>query len=191
MFETFEHACGGKTARSFSVADLLRAVRDAGGRTRHVSIMRGRAGQPAKVYAAVPKSAFPSFLGAVGWPGDHLEAARLANLVCAESERVNVDLQIDDRLSERIVFELFSDPSPTEDINRSSATERAFDLGLVSRRQIEGLRRWAGTSRLLLGADQWPTTIRRWFDLKFVALGAGRLELKAYLGFRMCEGIFR
>lgn len=191
VFETFERACGGKTARSFSVADLLQAVRGAGGRTRHVSVMRGRPGQPAKIYAAVPKPALPSLLGALGWPGDLLEAVHLANVVCAESERVNIDLQIDDRLSERIGFELFSDPSSAADINRLSATEHAFELGLVSRRQIEGLRRWPGTSRLLLGADQWPTTIRRWFDLKFVALGAGRLELKAYLGFRMCEGIFR
>jgi hypothetical protein len=190
LFAGLEGACGAGRSRAPDVAKTQQAVAAAGGRMRHVSIMRGRTGRPVKIYAALPKSRFSTFLEAIDWPGDRAEASGLAAAACAESRRVNVDLLIDDGLSERIGFEVFSDPSPAEDVERGAALERALAQGLVSERVVEGLRRWIGTTRRPFGNDQWPTTVQRWFDLKFVNLGAGALELKAYLGFRMCRGIF-
>ena len=191
IFSGLEWACETTTPRARLVAEMQRSINDAGGSLRHVSIMRGRAGQPVKVYAAVPKHSFPSFLETIGWPGDRDAAARLAEQACAESQRVNVDLLIEDALSPRIGFEIFSDPSPTVDARRLAATERAVALGLISQRVAEGLQRWVGGVRRPFGGDRWPTTLQRWFDLKFVSLGASSLELKAYLGFRLSHGIFR
>jgi hypothetical protein len=77
------------------------------------------------------------------------------------------------------------------DPQRTTATERAVALGIITRGMAEALRLWVGKARRPFGIDQWPTTVQRWLDLKFVSLGANDLELKAYLGFRLCRGIFR
>jgi len=190
LFTGLEQACDTATSRARVVAEIQSAIGAAGGKLRHVSIMRGRAGQPVKIYTAIPKPSFPAFLEAIEWPGDRAAAARLAGQVCAESKRVNIDLLIDEALSPRIGFEIFSDPNPPADPTRAAATELAVSLGLISPPVVDGLRRWVGNVRRPFGSDAWPTTVQRWFDLKFVDLGAGGLELKAYLGFRLCEGIF-
>jgi hypothetical protein len=191
IFTGLERACDATKTRAGRVAEIQRAVAEAGGTLRHVSIMRGRPGQPVKIYAAIPKATHPSFLDAIDWPGDRAAATRLAENVCAESQRVNIDLLIDEALAPRIGYEIFSDPSPAADPRRTAATERAIALGLITRGMAEALRRWPGKGRRLFGNDQWPTTVQRWLDLKFVSLGANELELKSYLGFRLCRGIFR
>jgi hypothetical protein len=191
LFTGLEQACGTASTRAGRVAEMQQAVCQAGGTLRHVSIMRGRPGQPVKIYAAIPKATFPTFLDAIDWPGDRAAATHLAGDVCAESQRVNIDLLIDEALAPRIGYEIFYDPSPAVDPQRTTATERAVALGIITRGMAEALRLWVGKARRPFGIDQWPTTVQRWLDLKFVSLGANDLELKAYLGFRLCRGIFR
>jgi hypothetical protein len=190
VFERLQQACGA-TPHGGSV---LRRASDAavtsGGMVRHVSVMRGRPGAPQKLYASLPKSTFPRFLRDIAWPGDIMEAERFAGVVCADSERVNCDLEFGDDLTERIGFEIFNDPSPAHDLRRRGATGRALAMGLISGTQVTGLESWAGLFRKQLGNDRWPTQIQRWFDVKFVTHPGGRREFKAYLGFRLRGGIF-
>lgn len=186
IFTGLERVCGVAGTRTLLVNRIHGAVTARHGKLRHVSIMRGRPGQPVKLYAAVPKEGFPGLLDDIGWPGDRAEAARLAEQACADSQRVNVDLVLDgEALSSRIGFEVFSDPSPVGDLRRTAATKRALSMGLVSPEVVEGLRRWVGPFRPQVGEDRQRTVVLRWLDLKFVSHGQGELELKAYLGFRM------
>jgi hypothetical protein len=190
FFSGLQGACGAPARGASTLRRVHEAARDAEGTLRHLSIMRGRAGQPAKIYAAIPKPALSVFLSDAGWPGRRADANRLAALVCAESDRVTLDLQLENDLAPRIGFELFFDPSPARDPLRRTATSLARRLGVLSADQVAGLERWVGVSRRCLGNDVWPTTVQRWFDLKFVSSPEEPLEVKAYLGFRLCQGIF-
>lgn len=190
VFAELQRACGASARGASTLSRVHEAARSAGGTLRHLSIMRGRGGCPAKIYAAIPKPALSAFLTEAGWPGNGAEAERLAALVCAESQRVNLDLQMEDDLTPRIGFELFFDPSPNADPLRRMATSLARRLGVLSNEQVAGLERWVGLSRQRFGNDAWPTKVQRWFDLKFVSSPGQPLEVKAYLGFRLCQGIF-
>jgi hypothetical protein len=190
VFTELQRACGASARGAPALRRAHEAACSAGAMLRHLSIMRGRASQPAKIYAAVPKPALSAFLTEAGWPGRRAEAEQLATVVCTESERVNLDLQLEDDLTPRIGFELFFDPSPAPDPLRRTATSLARRLGALSDDQIAGLERWVGVSRRCLGGDVWPTKVQHWFDLKFVSAPDQPLEVKAYLGFRLCQGIF-
>lgn len=190
VFAGLQRACGASARGARALMRVNEAVRSAGGTLRHLSIMRGRGGCPAKIYAAVPKPSLAAFLTQAGWPGDRAEAEKLATLVCADSERVNLDLQLEDDLRPRIGFELFFDPSPAPDPLRRTATSLAQRLGALTAAQVAGLERWVQPSRRCLGNDTWPTRIQRWFDLKFVSSPEQPLEVKGYLGLRLCQGIF-
>lgn len=190
LYEGLRETCGVPSDGGARVQQISDAAMTHGGAVRHLSVMRGRPDAPGKLYAAVSKPKFAAFLAAIRWPGDETRAERLLELVCADSVRVNCDLELCADLTERLGFELFYDPSPALDPLRRSATLLALRLGLISATQVASLEAWVGQFRLLLAGERWPTRVQRWFDLKFVTHAGGRLELKAYLGFRACGGIF-
>jgi hypothetical protein len=189
LFTRLHAACGTAPRGLAALARIRRAAFERGGVLRHLSIMRGRRGSPAKVYVSVPKPGLASFLDAAGWPGDVKAACELAQAACTESARINLDLEMGEAIAPRIGFELFFDPSPARDPYRRSATRLATALGHISPDQVKGLESWVGDARKRLGNDAWPTRIQCWFDLKFVLRPDGG-ELKCYLGFRLCQGIF-
>jgi hypothetical protein len=190
LCDELESACQRPLGRAATILRLQAAVLRAGGDLRHLSLMVGRNGSPSKVYAAIPKPAFASFLDAAGWPGDHDAACSLAERVCDGSRKVNVDLLIEDDLAPQIGFELFSDPSAAPDFQRAPSVALAQEMSLISAAQAAGLAEWSGRFRRPFGADDWPTYVRRWFDLKFVRGQEGRINLKAYLGFRIQPSVF-
>lgn len=184
-FARLQRACGREEGGAEVLARVHRAVLVVGGWLRHLSVMRGRAGQPGKIYAALPKGSLGVFLAEIGWPGDSPAARMLADLVCAESGRINLDLQFEEALAPRIGFELFFDPSPARDPARKRPLGLARSLGLLSAEQAIGLASWVGLFQV--SSQAWgEVRVQRWFDLKFVLLPTG-IELKAYLGFRLCE----
>ena len=136
VFAALQRACGGDARGASAVRRVHEAAHAAGGTLRHLSIMRGRAGHPAKIYATVPQGALSEFLAEAGWPGNRAEAEQLATLVCRESEGANVNLLLEDDLAPRIGFELFSDPSPARDPLRRAATALARHLGALSGVQV-------------------------------------------------------
>ena len=144
IFSGLHTACGSELCDEGALAGIHRAIGRWGGHLRHLSVMRGRARSPAKVYAAVPKSAFGPFLREVDWTGDRSAAESLAELVFAESERVNLDLEsLSGSLTSRIGLELFGDPSPAHDPFRTVALDIARSLQVVSPEQVRALQRWA------------------------------------------------
>lgn len=190
LYAQFEAVCGCRAGRA---ADLLRvhgAVSAAGGELRHISIMRGRPRQPLKVYAAVPKPSLPALLSDLEWAGDRERARACGERVAASSRWMNIDLLVDDGIAPRIGFELFSDPSAATDFFRSGSLELAVELRLMTREQAAGLRTWVGRFRRRFASEAWPTAVRRWFDMKFVQLESGEIELKTYLGFRLQPSVF-
>ncbi|HEY0467013.1 MAG TPA: hypothetical protein VGC79_22580 [Polyangiaceae bacterium] len=190
VFERLQQACAATPQGAPVLGRASDAAVTSGGLVRHVSVMRGRPGAPSKLYASLTKPTFPRFLRDIAWPGDLSEAERFAGVVCTESKRVNCDLEFTNQLTERIGFEIFNDPSPAFDLRRRAATDRALAMGLISTVQVAGLESWVGLFRKQLGNQRWPTRIQRWFDVKFVIHPGGRREFKAYLGFRLREGIF-
>jgi hypothetical protein len=188
-FERLLEVCGADRKRSALLGPISDAAMKLGGSVRHVSVMRGRAGAPCKMYATLPKAAFREFLTSIPWPGDVGAALALAELACAESERIHCDLEFSETVSGRIGFELFSDPPPELDPFRRRTTFTAFDVGLLSRPQAEALETWVGSSRKVLENQRWPTPMQRWLDAKFVHHPGGRRELKLYLGFCSHRGI--
>lgn len=185
-FSRLQEACGAPPEGAHTLARVHRAVLASAGALRHLSVMRGRPGALAKIYAALPKPALPAFLTDAGWPGEREPALWLADLACADSARVNLDLAFDTELTPRIAFEQFFDPSPARDPLRRNAVELATALGLLTREQAAGLGRWVRSFHWGLGGGATRTRVQRWLDLKFV-LARGGLEFKAYLGFRLCE----
>jgi hypothetical protein len=190
IWSRLQRACGEPPRSSPALRRAWTAAVAHGGGTRHLSIMRGRPGSPGKMYVALPKSTFKRWLFDIEWPGDVEGSVSLGNDVCAASVRVNVDLELAPNLTPRIGFEIFGDPEPGRDPQRSGALEIARSLGLISTRQVAALQRWSGVVRKRLGGDVWPTTLQRWLDLKFVLNANEDVELKAYLGFRRHQGIF-
>lgn len=184
-FSRLQRACGCEPRGADVLTEVHRALGGVGGSLRHLSVMRGRAGSPAKVYAALPKGRLPELLAAIAWPGAVGAALQLADLACAESQRINVDLSFDDALIPRIAYEHFFDPSPAQDPLRRGATALATALGLLTQEQAQALGRWVGSFRVSSG-NTFETQVTRWFDLKFVLSPQG-LEFKAYLGFRICD----
>lgn len=183
-FRRLQRSCGVAQQGAETLATVHRALDATGGSTRHLSVMRGRPGTPAKIYAALPKGRLAELLSAIAWPGPHDAALQLADLACADSQLANVDLSFEDALLPRIAYEHFFDPSPAHDPARRRATSLAESLGLLSKAQANALGRWAGSFRLSFDGNTSETKVFRWFDLKFVLSPEG-LEFKAYLGFRL------
>jgi len=188
IFARFSQACGGTNDNLATLARLHEAIAASGGELRHLSSMSGRPGQPAKVYAALPRSTWHSFMVSLGWTGDTDAAFRLGELVCAESERINLDFEIRGTLTKRLGFEVFFDPSPALDPSRATALALARSLELISASQAAALARWPGSFKRVLGRESSPRRLHRWLDLKFVLSTTG-IELKAYLGFRSQESM--
>jgi len=190
LAESLWSACGASRYPSRPLERAIGAAVAHGGFVRHLSVMRGRQGCPGKVYASLPKSALREFLRDVGWPGSIEGANSLAALVCSESARVNLDLEMREEITERIGFELFGDPDASTDPRRGLPLERARSCELIGTAQVAALQRWASSEARCLGTDLWPSRLTRRLDLKFVLHAQHRLELKAYLGFAANQGIF-
>lgn len=184
-FCRLQAACGQPPQGAQVLGAVHSALESAGGHGRHLSVMRGRSGSPAKVYAALPHGSLPELLATIAWPGDRAAACQLAELACAESGRLNIDLSFQADLLPRIAFEHFFDPSPARDPSRRAATSLACSLGLLSPPQAAALAGWVGSFRVKRG-NAPAIRVVRWFDLKFVLSPEG-LEFKAYLGFRTCS----
>jgi hypothetical protein len=183
-FARLRSACDLEPSGAEVLARVHGALGQVDGSLRHLSIMRGRPGSPSKVYAVLPHGRLGEFLKAAAWPGATDDALKLADLACAESEAINVDLSFDDALMPRIAYEQFFDPSPNRDPLRRGATSLAKSFGLLTHAQAEALERWVGAFRVGSRRNAVETKVMRWFDTKFVLSPEG-LEFKAYLGFHV------
>ena len=191
LLASLQRTCGGGDPADLPTLGRVRdAVVGCGGFMRHLSVMRSRPERPSKIYVTVPKAALPRLLDDIDWQGDRRAVCALAATGCAASTHANLDFEIRGGRLPRVGMELMSDPSPADDPLRRIGLEHALESGLLTRAQAHALQQWVRPFRIVLDNDQWPTRGRRWLDLKFVEHAHRPRELKAYLGFRLHQGIF-
>jgi hypothetical protein len=190
VFARLQRACQQSPEKHQALREVVIAAERHGGVVRHLSLMRGRQASPTKAYVALPKTTLRAFLRSLRWDGDVERAVSVGEQVCRSSERTNIDLELTDRLSPRIGFEVFGDPDASVDPSRVETLTWAAAGGWLSTKQTTALARWAGSDRRLLGGERWPTRLQRRLDLKFVLHPEHGDELKAYLGFRREHCIF-
>lgn len=146
----------------------------AGARIFQVGLMLGRASRITRLCVrGLSSNQIPEYLHAVGWQGSLPEVRDLVNLLAPLVERIDLDIDVGDRVLPKIGLECY----PAQSL---PAIQRFLDYlvssGLSTATKAEGLKRWAGLAHERLTPDVWPRDL---------------LALSAFLEGRVHSAFFR
>ncbi len=150
----------------------------------NVMFMHGRDPGALKLYISVPRSDVESFLKKLAWSGDYRHL-RWTIERAGPHETVFLDLSVFDCLSERIgvaVSQFHLLEGPHRDPRWSKILRDWVEHGLVPSEDANRLVCWPGAEVGVVSGE--PTLCTRWLDLKLVAGERGKVQAKAYYGFR-------